>query len=147
MVLRRPRYLPPAKFESSSIEHSIVAEGAIVLSSKITHSVIGLRFRVGSGSVIEDTVVMGCDYYETVGDIERNYAKGIPLLGVGKNCQIRRAILDKNVRIGDNVKIINKGVTEGHPRIYTGERVIFLEWEKRRSYTPSETIKCGWRGR
>lgn len=106
-MFTRTRHLPPAKFEDSSIEKSIVAEGAIVLSSKIVNSILGLRFRIGKGSVIEDTIAMGCDYYETVGEMEKDQVRDIPVMGVGKNCRIRKAILDKNVRIGDNVKILN----------------------------------------
>ena len=106
-IFTRPRYLSPAKFENSSIERSIVAEGAIILSAKIIHSVIGLRFRAGSGSVIEDTVAMGCDFYQTIDQMEEDHSRGTPHLGAGKNCVIKRAILDKNVRIGDNVKIVN----------------------------------------
>ncbi|NQT32321.1 MAG: glucose-1-phosphate adenylyltransferase [Candidatus Omnitrophica bacterium] len=106
-IFTRSRFLPPAKIENTCIERGIIGEGAIVLSSKIIHSIIGLRFRVGSGSTIEDTVAMGCDYYETFDEMEEKRSKGIPALGVGKNCVIRKAILDKDVRIGDNVKIIN----------------------------------------
>jgi len=100
--------LPPAKFENSRVEKSIIAEGAIILSSEIKHSVIGIRFRVGSSSKITDTVAMGCDYYETVEEMDKNASQNIPALGVGKNCIIQRAILDKNVRIGDGVKIVNE---------------------------------------
>ena len=107
-IFTRTRYLAPAKFENSCVEKSIISEGAIILSSKILHSVIGIRFRVGDSSTIEDTVAMGCDYYETVEEMEEDISRGVPPLGVGKNCKIKRAILDKNVRIGDNVKIINK---------------------------------------
>ncbi|MBD3426514.1 MAG: glucose-1-phosphate adenylyltransferase [Candidatus Omnitrophica bacterium] len=107
LIFTRPRYLSPAKFQDSCVEKSIVAEGAIILSAKISHSIIGLRFRVNSGSAIEDTVAMGCDYYETVEEIEERASRGMPPLGVGKDCIIKKAILDKNVRIGDNVKIIN----------------------------------------
>ncbi len=114
LIFTRPRYLPPAKFKNSCIERSIVAEGAIVLSSKIVHSIIGLRFRVGTDSTIEDTVVMGCDYYETMDEIEENRSRGIPPLGVGKDCLIKKAILDKNVRIGDNVRIINTKKLDNH---------------------------------
>jgi glucose-1-phosphate adenylyltransferase len=106
-IFTRPRQLSPAKFENSCIERSIVAEGAIILSAKIVHSVIGLRFRVDNGSVVEDSVAMGCDYYETIDEIEEDVTQNIPHLGVGKNCVIKKAILDKNVRIGDNVQIIN----------------------------------------
>ena len=111
LIYTRSRYLSPAKFEDSHVVKSIVSEGAIVLSSKILHSIIGLRFRVGSGSAIEDTIAMGCDYYETVEEIKKNESEGIPDMGVGHDCIIKKAILDKNVRIGDNVKILNdKGV-------------------------------------
>ncbi|MCK4851941.1 MAG: glucose-1-phosphate adenylyltransferase [Candidatus Omnitrophica bacterium] len=106
-IFTRPRYLPPAKFENSTVKKSIIAEGAIILSSEIVHSIIGLRFRVGSGSVVKDTITMGCDYYETEGKMRKNLARGIPSLGVGNGCYIERAILDKDVRIGDNVRITN----------------------------------------
>jgi len=107
-IFTRTRFLPPAKFENSRVDRSIVSEGAIVLSSEIKHSVIGIRFRIGSSSKIEDSVVLGCDYYETVEEINKRAGENIPALGVGKNCVIQRAILDKNVRIGDGVKIVNK---------------------------------------
>ncbi|MFH1847047.1 MAG: glucose-1-phosphate adenylyltransferase [Candidatus Omnitrophota bacterium] len=107
-IYTRTRYLPPAKFEDGNILKSIISEGAIVLSAKIVHSIIGLRFRVDTGSLLEDTIAMGCDYYETVEEMKEKKARGIPALGVGKNCHIRKAILDKDVRIGDNVKIINE---------------------------------------
>ncbi len=106
-IFTRSRYLPPAKIAKSFVERSIIAEGAIVLSSEIKHSIVGLRFRIGEGSVMEDTIAMGSDYYETVHEMEEAAAKGLPTMGVGRNCLIRKAILDKNVRIGDNVKIIN----------------------------------------
>jgi glucose-1-phosphate adenylyltransferase len=116
-IFTRSRQLSPAKFENSCIEKSIVAEGAIILSAKVIHSVIGLRFRINSGSVVEDTVAMGCDYYETIDEIEEDISRGVPHLGVGKNCVIKKAILDKNVRIGDNVQIVN---SEGRDN-YDGE--------------------------
>jgi len=106
-IFTRPRYLPPAKFENCAIENSIVAEGSIVLSSKILRSIIGIRMRVGKNSVIEDTIAMGADFYETVDEIKKKASEGIPSLGIGENCHIKKAILDKDVRIGDNVKIIN----------------------------------------
>lgn len=94
----RPRYLPLSKIIKTSIENSSIAEGSIIEDSNINHSIIGLRGKIGSGTVIEDSIIMGNDYYDPLTN---------PLLGIGKNCHIRRAIVDKNVRIGDNVKIIN----------------------------------------
>ena len=107
-IFTRTRYLSPAKFENCFIAKSIVAEGSIILSSKIERSVIGLRFRVEPGTVIEDTVVMGCDYYQTAEQIDSDISSGLPLLGVGRDCTIRKAIIDKNVRIGDGVRIVNE---------------------------------------
>ena len=109
LFFTRPRYLPPAKINSSNINKSIVSEGAIIQSgARIKHSVIGLRSRINTNSIVEDSIIMGSDFYETLDDIRYNQSKGIPLLGVGENCLIRKAIIDKNVRIGDNVKILNQ---------------------------------------
>jgi len=58
--------------------------------------------------VIEDSVIMGCDFYETVDDLKEDQSHNVPALGIGFNCHIRGAILDKNVRIGDNVRIVNE---------------------------------------
>ncbi len=100
----RPRYLPLSKFRSSHIEHSNITEGAIINKAKIIHSIVGLRSKIGENSVVEDSVLMGNDFYEGAEDISMNK---IPL-GIGSNCHIKRAIIDKNVRIDDGVKIINK---------------------------------------
>jgi len=110
LFFTRPRFLPPAKINNCSISRSIISEGAIVQSgAKIKHSVVGLRTRVSTNSIVEDSIVMGSDFYETLDDLKYNQSRGIPSLGVGENCVIKKAILDKNVRIGDNVKIVNHG--------------------------------------
>ncbi len=139
LIFTRTRYLPPAKFENSRVERSIIAEGAIILSAEIIHSVIGLRFRVGAGSVVEDTVAMGSDYYETVDEIEKNFSKGIPPLGIGAHCTIRKAILDKNVRIGDNVSITNKKNLDSFdgPGYFIREGIVVL---KKNSVIPAGTV-------
>ncbi|MFA6384042.1 MAG: glucose-1-phosphate adenylyltransferase [Candidatus Omnitrophota bacterium] len=96
----RPRFLPLSKIRESVIKNSDIAEGTMIFNARISHSIIGLRSKVCSGTVIEDSILMGNDYYD-------NSAK-VPGLGIGKDCVIRKAIVDKNVRMGDNVKIINK---------------------------------------
>ena len=138
-IFTRTRYLSPAKFEDSCLERSIVAEGAIIQSSKIIHSVVGIRFRVGSGSVIEDTIAMGCDYYETVEEMKENSFEGIPPLGVGRNCHIQKAILDKNIRIGDNVKIVNKKKLDHFdgPNYFIREGIVIIP---KNSIIPSGTV-------
>lgn len=107
-IFTRPRYLPPVKIRKSSIDNSIISDGSIIEGASINHSIIGLRSRICSGSKIEDSIIMGNDFYETIEQMKGNEIINRPSMGVGKNCIIRKAIIDKNVRIGNNVKIINK---------------------------------------
>ena len=104
-IYSRARMLPPMKFSNTLVESSILAEGSIIHASRVANSVIGIRTRIGKGTEIINSYLMGCDYYETI--IEMNYSleKGIPKLGVGDNCHIENAILDKDCRIGNNVSI------------------------------------------
>lgn len=138
-IFTRTRHLSPAKFENSKIKDSIVAEGAIILSADIIHSIVGLRFRVNSGTTIEDTIAMGCDYYETVDEINEKRSRDIPLLGVGRNCVVRKAILDKNVRIGDDVKILNAKGRDNFdgPNYYIRDGIVILT---KNTVIPSGTI-------
>jgi len=101
----RPRYLPMIKVYKSSIENSNIAEGSIIEEARIVRSVIGLRSVIRKGSVLEDVVMMGNDFYEPP---QASAGLPVPPLGIGKNCHIRKAIVDKNVRIGDNVRIVNR---------------------------------------
>jgi glucose-1-phosphate adenylyltransferase len=73
----------------------------------VRHSIIGVRSRIGGGTTIKNSVIMGADQYETVDDLERNAAERIPHIGIGNHCTVINAIIDKNVRIGENVSIIN----------------------------------------
>ncbi|KAJ6723885.1 GLUCOSE-1-PHOSPHATE ADENYLYLTRANSFERASE [Salix koriyanagi] len=91
----------------SFYDHSVIGEGCVIKNCKIHHSVIGLRSCISEGAIIEDTLLMGADYYETDADRRFLAAKGSVPIGIGKNSHIKRAIIDKNARIGENVKIIN----------------------------------------
>ena len=104
----RPRYLPPVKIKNSKISKSIISEGSIIESATINHSVIGLRSRIEEKSLVEDSIIMGCDFYQSLDEILAEEKMDKPIMGVGKNCIIKKAILDKNARIGHNVKIINE---------------------------------------
>jgi glucose-1-phosphate adenylyltransferase len=104
----RPRYLPLSRVSDTQVTNSNIAEGAVIEAKRISHSVVGLRSRIGRGTVIEDSIVMGNDFY-----VKGHPSGNAPMLGIGKNCLIRKTIVDKNVRIGDNVKIINeRGLTD-----------------------------------
>jgi glucose-1-phosphate adenylyltransferase len=96
--------LPPAKV-TATLEKCLIAEGTIINASRMERCVVGIRTRIGHGSTIVSSYIMGSDYYETISDISNAQAKGIPLLGIGSRCYIKNAILDKNCRIGDDVRI------------------------------------------
>lgn len=105
-IYTRARMLPPAKFTGTTITKSIVAEGSIIHASSITGSVVGIRSRLGEGTEIIDSYLMGNDYYETLSQLLANEDKGIPAVGIGQRCHIEHAIIDKNCRIGNDVKIV-----------------------------------------
>ncbi|HRP45709.1 MAG TPA: glucose-1-phosphate adenylyltransferase, partial [Ginsengibacter sp.] len=104
-VFSRARMLPPAKISTTTISNAIISEGCIINAKLIENSVIGIRTRIGSGTQISKCYVMGSDYYETLEDMKYAMERGVPQLGIGINCLIQNAILDKDCRIGDNVKI------------------------------------------
>jgi glucose-1-phosphate adenylyltransferase len=99
----RMRLLAPSKIFGTRFNKSMVADGVICLGSKVERTILGIRSRVGEKSVLKNVIMMGADYYESLDDFER-YPKEVHM-GVGKNCHIENAILDKNCRIGDNVVI------------------------------------------
>ncbi|HBP53353.1 MAG TPA: glucose-1-phosphate adenylyltransferase [Synechococcus sp. UBA8638] len=111
-IYTRPRYLPPTKLLDSHVTESILGDGSILKRCSIHKCVLGVRSRIGSGAVLQDTLTMGSDYYESNGQREAVRAKGGIPLGVGAGSTVKGAILDKNVRIGANVQIINKDRVE-----------------------------------
>jgi glucose-1-phosphate adenylyltransferase len=107
-IYTRPRYLPPSKLQDAQVTESIIGEGSLLKACSIHKCVLGIRSRVEDEVVLQDTLVMGADYFES--SEERAVLRergGIPM-GVGRGTTVKRAILDKNVRIGSNVTIINK---------------------------------------
>ena len=111
-IYTRPRYLPPSKCVDAQITNSIVGEGSILKSCSVHHCVLGIRSRLESDVVLQDTLVMGADFFES--SEERALLRergGIPL-GVGQGTTVKKAILDKNARIGSNVTIVNKDHVE-----------------------------------
>jgi glucose-1-phosphate adenylyltransferase len=104
VIYTRARYLPASKLTGTNLERTLVAEGCIIEASRIERSVIGIRSRIGRGTTVESSIVMGNDQFATRGDFD-NQNSDQPLMGIGRRCFISRAIIDKNVRIGDDVKI------------------------------------------
>jgi glucose-1-phosphate adenylyltransferase len=105
VVFSRARMLPPAKISGTVIQQSIIAEGCIIHADKVESSVIGIRTRIGRGTEIISSYIMGGDYYETLKEIQYDLERGMPKVGIGDRCYINNAIVDKNCRIGDDVKI------------------------------------------
>jgi len=104
-VFTRARMLPPAKISGTTLERTIIAEGSIILASRIENSVIGIRSRIGHGTTVVSCYIMGSDYYETLDEMLRSVERGIPKVGIGERCYIKNTIIDKNCRIGNDVRI------------------------------------------
>ena len=107
-IYTRARYLPPSKLLDCQITESIIGEGCILKECRIEHSVLGVRSRIESGCLVEDSLVMGADLYQPFAERQAHCEDGKVPLGIGSGTRIRRAIIDKNAHIGCNVQIINK---------------------------------------
>jgi glucose-1-phosphate adenylyltransferase len=105
VVYSRARMLPPAKISGTTLEQTLIAEGCIIHASRIENSVIGIRSRIGGGSTVVSCYMMGSDFYETLEEIAHNRDRSIPKLGIGDRCYIKNVIIDKNCRIGNDVRI------------------------------------------
>ncbi len=104
-IYTRARMLPPAKISGTTLEKTLIAEGCIINASRIENSVVGIRAKVGHGTTVVSSYLMGNDYFETLEDIENTKRTGVPQLGIGSRCYIKNAIIDKNCRIGDDARI------------------------------------------
>jgi glucose-1-phosphate adenylyltransferase len=118
-IYTRARMLPPAKISGTTLEKTIIAEGCIINASRIENSVIGIRTRIGSGTTIVSSYLMGIDFYETIEEIEHDKSHGLPSVGIGNRCYIRNAIVDKNCRIGDDVRI------NGGPHLENADHALY----------------------
>ena len=108
-IYSHARFLPPTRFDAATVRGSLVADGSMIEDGAvIENSIIGLRARIGRNVVIRNSILMGADFYETSDAITSHQANGNPPLGVGEGSHIEGAIIDKNCRIGRNVRIINE---------------------------------------
>ncbi len=107
-IYTRSRYLPPTKLFDAQVTESMISEGCILKNCRVHHSVLGVRSRIGANCTIEDALIMGADMYEPFGERVNKAERGEVSLGIGAGSTVRRAIIDKNARIGTNVQIVNK---------------------------------------
>jgi glucose-1-phosphate adenylyltransferase len=116
-IYTRHRFLPPSKFLDAQVTESIVGEGCILKKCRVHHSVLGVRSRIEEGCVIEDSLLMGADFYQNSTDKSNApYSNDYVPIGIGANTTIRRAIIDKNAHIGRDVQIVNKDRIEDADR-------------------------------
>jgi glucose-1-phosphate adenylyltransferase len=129
-LFTRPRHLPPSKMDNCAIHDSIISDGCIIIGAKISRSLIGLRSRVSEGAQIDAAIMMGADYYQTLEDMLADRDADRPRVGVGERSIIRRAIVDKNARIGKDVKLLNEGGIENvdgpNGMYYIRDRIIIV---------------------
>ncbi|MFY7943422.1 MAG: glucose-1-phosphate adenylyltransferase, partial [Crocinitomicaceae bacterium] len=104
-IFTRPRLLPPSKFQKTMVDRSLISEGCILNAKEIMNSVIGIRSRVGEGTVIENCYVMGNDFYQNIDEMTADINNGRQLVGIGERCFLKNALIDKNCRIGNDVHI------------------------------------------
>lgn len=100
-IYTRPRYLPGSVINGATLKNVLIADGCQIHQAEIQDSIIGLRSQIAAGVRMSRTILMGADYYD---DPDTPPHGGIPL-GIGANCQIEGAIVDKNVRMGEGVVI------------------------------------------
>ena len=104
-IYTRPRLLPPSKFKSTHLDNALISEGCIINAKAIKKSVIGNRSRIGEGTVIENSYIMGNDFYQSLTDMKEDIENENQLIGIGERCYINHALVDKNCRIGNDVYI------------------------------------------
>jgi glucose-1-phosphate adenylyltransferase len=129
MVFSRARMLPPAKISGTKINQSLIAEGAIIHAETISNSVVGIRSRIGKGSIITSCYIMGNDFYETINQINDNDSNHIPKLGIGDYCELNNVIVDKDCRIGNHVKINGGAHLENmdHPLFSVKDGIVVIK--------------------
>jgi glucose-1-phosphate adenylyltransferase len=129
-IYSRARYLPPSKMHNCEISDSLISEGCILQGAKVVRSIVGLRSRIETSTSIESSIIMGSDFYQAIEEMREDIKAGVPPVGIGRDTSIRRAIIDKNARIGTNVKLLNESGLENFDApdgsYYIRERIIIV---------------------
>ena len=123
------RNLPPSKINGASIFCTLTSEGCVITNCKLSRSIIGVRSIIENGSDLSGVIMMGADFYQNHEEKKEDIKKGLPTIGIGKNCFISRTIIDKNARIGNNVRINVDGRTYengDHGNFYSADGIIVI---------------------
>ena len=112
-IYTNPRFLPASKVANCTLKNALISEGCIMQGAHIDRAVIGIRSRIGAGTQIRSSLLIGADGYETLQEMEMSQSQGVPAIGIGAESVIENAIIDKNARIGRGVRIVNRdGIKE-----------------------------------
>ncbi|NNM66758.1 MAG: glucose-1-phosphate adenylyltransferase [Spirochaetales bacterium] len=127
-IYTHARHLPSSRFDGCKIDESMVCEGSILDHSTLSRTVVGVRSILQKGVVVESSIIMGSDDFESESDRAHNREKGIPDVGIGENTLIKNAIIDKNARIGKNCKIYNKNQLDffDGPNYYIRDHIVII---------------------
>lgn len=138
-IFSRPRFLPGSKINGADIEHALISDGCIINHAHIRNTIVGLRTVVGTGTELNRVVTLGSDFYESLESIEKHQREGKPRIGIGANCKIENAIIDKNARIGDNVTISPAGKPENtdHELYFIRDGIVIIP---KNAIIPSGTV-------
>lgn len=137
-IYTRARLLPASKLMGTTLEHALMAEGCIIEASRIVRSVIGIRSRIGKGTTIENSIIMGNDIFQDRSVVE-NATSENPAMGIGQRCYISNCIIDRNVAIGNDVRIVGGDHLEDgdHKYHYVRDGIIIV---KKKTVIPDGTI-------
>ena len=127
-IYTRARSLPASKIMGTTMENSLIAEGCIIEASRIVRSVIGIRSRIGKGTTIENSIIMGNDFFQTQEFIDASTPTELPM-GIGYRCFISNCIIDMNVSIGNDVRIVGgEHLEDGdYPFHYVREGIVIVK--------------------
>ena len=107
-IYTHARFLPASKIVDGTIRNSLIAEGCVILKSRIEKSIVGVRSFISNDCTLNETIIMGCDFYQAHHEAHEPIPMDIPHMSIGRGCRIQRAIIDKNAHIGDDVIITDK---------------------------------------
>ena len=128
-IFTHMRNLPPSKINGASIFCTLTSEGCVITNCKLSRSIIGVRSIIENGSDLSGVIMMGADFYQNTEEKKDDIKKGLPTIGIGKNCFISRTIIDKNARIGNNVRINVDGrnyENGDHGNFYSADGIIVI---------------------
>ena len=134
------RNLPPSKINDASLTATLASEGCIINQARLQRSVIGVRSIINEGCDLSGVVMMGADYYENDEEKKAKIKSGTPFIGIGKNCKINKAIIDKNASVGDNccINVNGKHYEDGdHGLFYSADGIIVI---RKGSVIPAGTV-------